>query len=109
VAKSWGRAQKRFASVSKTLPKCAEAEWVGEPLQRLHQSQHTCLSIDRPREAKVSIIFPLCDWPVLLSESESRPELRAVKLRWQNCSTIGLTRYGRAELEGKCTDEVQFF
>jgi len=78
VANSCGRAQKRYASVSKALPKCAEADWVDEPLQRLHQSQHTCLSVDRSRGAKVSIIFPLCDQPVLPRETESRPEVRAV-------------------------------
>jgi len=63
---------------------------VNEPLQRLHQSQRTFLSEDRSGMEKVSTVFPLCDRPVSLWENESRPELRAVKGRWQNCSTIGL-------------------
>jgi hypothetical protein len=37
MANSCGRAQKRYID-EQVLPKCAEAEWVEEPLQRLHQS-----------------------------------------------------------------------
>jgi hypothetical protein len=75
----------------------------------MHQSQRTYLSVDRPLGAKVSPFFPLCDRPVSTRESEPRPELRAVKREWQNCSTIGSKRYGRAGLRGDRTDEGQVF